>query len=89
MLLSNIVAGELCRELQKGSAASALSQVTGVKTNGTKDFIVVDGSMSALIRPSLYDAYQHIELTSPSAAEHKTFDIVGMPTFQVCCLCVL
>ena len=39
--------------------------VTGVKTNGNKDFVVVDGSMSALIRPSLYDAYQHIELVAP------------------------
>lgn len=38
----------------------------GVKTNGSKHFIVVDGSMAALIRPSLYDAYQHIELTAPS-----------------------
>ena len=42
-----------------------VNTVTGVKTNGNKDFIVVDGSMSTLIRPSLYDAYQHIELTAP------------------------
>ena len=40
----------------------------GVKTNGNKNFIVVDGSMASLIRPSLYDAYQHIELTAPSTA---------------------
>jgi diaminopimelate decarboxylase len=59
-------------------------QVTGVKTNGSKDFIVVDGSMSALIRPSLYDAYQHIELTSPSSAEVKTYDIVGMLVCHIC-----
>ena len=32
--------------------------VAGVKTNGNKNFIVVDGSMAELIRPSLYDAYQ-------------------------------
>jgi diaminopimelate decarboxylase len=48
-----------------------------VKTNGNKHFIVVDGSMAALIRPSLYDAYQHIELTAPSSAPKQTFDIVG------------
>ena len=42
-----------------------VNTVTGVKTNGSKHFIVVDGSMSTLIRPSLYDAYQHIELTAP------------------------
>jgi diaminopimelate decarboxylase len=42
-----------------------------VKTNGSKEFIVVDGSMAALIRPSLYDAYQHIELTAPSSAKKQ------------------
>ncbi|CAN6334797.1 unnamed protein product [Urochloa humidicola] len=35
-----------------------VNRVTGVKTNGTKNFIVVDGSMAELIRPSLYGAYQ-------------------------------
>lgn len=49
----------------------------GVKTNGNKNFIVVDGSMAELIRPSLYDAYQHIELTAPHASEVQTFDVVG------------
>ena len=50
-----------------GNASALVNTVTGVKTNGNKNFIVVDGSMSALLRPSLYDAYQHIELTAPSA----------------------
>ncbi|GAB4853875.1 Diaminopimelate decarboxylase 2, chloroplastic [Ancistrocladus abbreviatus] len=55
-----------------------VNRVTGVKTNGTKNFIVIDGSMAELIRPSLYDAYQHIELVSPALdAEFSTFDIVG------------
>lgn len=35
-----------------------VNKVTGVKTNGTKNFIVIDGSMAELIRPSLYGAYQ-------------------------------
>jgi diaminopimelate decarboxylase len=48
------------------NAAALVNTVTGVKSNGTKDFIVTDGSMSSLIRPSLYDAYQHIELTKPT-----------------------
>lgn len=47
------------------NAGALVCAVTGTKTNGNKDFLVVDGSMSALIRPSLYDAYQHIELTAP------------------------
>nr|KJB79157.1 hypothetical protein B456_013G035500 [Gossypium raimondii] len=56
-----------------------VNRVTGVKTNGTKNFIVIDGSMAELIRPSLYDAYQHIELVSPTPpdAEVSTFDVVG------------
>ncbi|KAK6916598.1 Orn/DAP/Arg decarboxylase 2, C-terminal [Dillenia turbinata] len=56
-----------------------VNRVTGVKTNGTKSFIVVDGSMAELIRPSLYGAYQHIELVSPTQpdAEISTFDVVG------------
>jgi diaminopimelate decarboxylase len=48
-----------------------------VKTNGNKNFIVIDGSMSTLIRPSLYDAYQHIELTAPCSGPQQVFDIVG------------
>ena len=48
-----------------GNTGVLVNQVTGTKTNGTKNFVVIDGSMSALIRPSLYDAYQHIELTAP------------------------
>ncbi len=51
-----------------GNASALVNTVTGVKTNGNKNFVVVDGSMSALIRPSLYDAYQHIELTTPGKA---------------------
>ncbi|KAJ6848362.1 diaminopimelate decarboxylase 1, chloroplastic-like [Iris pallida] len=56
-----------------------VNRVTGVKTNGTKNFIVIDGSMAELIRPSLYGAYQHIELVSPPPhdAEISTFDVVG------------
>ncbi|KAL5553667.1 hypothetical protein UlMin_041068 [Ulmus minor] len=51
-----------------------VNQLTGVKTNGTKKFMVIDGSLAELIHPSLYDAYQHIELVSP---ETSTFDVVG------------
>ncbi|BDA44624.1 Diaminopimelate decarboxylase [Coccomyxa sp. Obi] len=60
-----------------GNASALVNTVTGTKTNGNKNFIVVDGSMSALIRPSLYDAYQHIELTAPGDGSEQVFDIVG------------
>eukprot|EP00270_Netrium_digitus_P017444 TRINITY_DN639_c0_g1_i1.p1 TRINITY_DN639_c0_g1~~TRINITY_DN639_c0_g1_i1.p1 ORF type:complete len:529 (+),score=164.31 TRINITY_DN639_c0_g1_i1:126-1712(+) len=57
-----------------------LCNVTGTKSNGNKNFIVVDGSMAELIRPSLYGAYQHIELVSDADVEDtevKTWDVVG------------
>lgn len=59
-----------------GNTGIMVSKVIGVKTNGSKDFIVVDGSMAELIRPSLYDAFQFISLTEPGGQVGK-FDIVG------------
>lgn len=61
------------------NSATLVNWVTGVKTNGNKNFIVINGSMSELIRPSLYGAYQHIELVAPPShdAEVHTFDVVG------------
>lgn len=50
---------------------------SGVKTNGNKNFIVIDGSMSTLIRPAIYDAFQLIELTAPSSSPKQVFDVVG------------
>ena len=69
-----------------GNTAVLVNRVTGVKTNGNKHFIVVDGSMAELIRPSLYGAYQHIDFIEPVAlnpdqigvnGEVQTYDIVG------------
>lgn len=48
-----------------------------MKTNGNKNFIVIDGSMAELIRPSLYSAYQHIELTAPHHTPKAVYDVVG------------
>lgn len=41
----------------------------------THSFLVVDGAMTEIIRPSLYDAYQHIDLTS-----HNYMDTTSQPT---------
>ena len=59
------------------NSSAFVCTVTGAKTNGNKNFIVVDGSMAELIRPSLYDAYQHIELTGSSTSGVEMYDIVG------------
>ena len=37
-----------------------LSTVLGMKENGGEKFVVVDSSMTDLIRPALYSAYHHI-----------------------------
>jgi len=62
-----------------GNTTVFVNTVIGVKSNGTKNFIVTDGSMSELIRPSLYDTYQHIEIAEPAGGPppHEKYDIVG------------
>lgn len=60
-----------------GNTTIFVNKVIGVKSNGSKNFIVTNGSMSELIRPSLYDTYHHIELAEQSKGEIKKFDIVG------------
>jgi diaminopimelate decarboxylase len=62
-----------------GNAGILVCRVIGVKRNGDKRFIVVDGSMAELIRPALYGAYQLITLTEPGVAGEQmaTYDIVG------------
>ena len=60
-----------------GNAAVFVNRVTGVKSNGNKRFIVTDGSMAELIRPSLYDAYQHIQFIEPVDGEVREYDVVG------------
>lgn len=52
-----------------GNTTVFVNRVIGVKSNGPKNFIVTDGSMSELIRPSLYDTYQHIEIAEPCSGE--------------------
>jgi diaminopimelate decarboxylase len=51
--------------------------VLGVKSDGAKSFIVVDGSMSELIRPSLYQAYHHIVCVEPVPGPPRPCDVVG------------
>jgi len=60
-----------------GNAGALICRVVGVKRNGDKHFIVTDGSMAALIRPSLYGAYHHIGFIEPVDGEPRVFDVVG------------
>lgn len=61
-------------------AGCLITQVINVKTNEDKRFVVVDGAMNDLIRPTLYEAHHRIEplAVHPSQPSHDLpADIVG------------
>jgi diaminopimelate decarboxylase len=80
--LSDCVAENITLIIEPGRSIVAdagvlVARVIGVKTNDDKRFVVVDASMTELIRPSLYGAYHHIDFIEPVGGEAKLFDIVG------------
>lgn len=48
-----------------GNAGILLTRTTYVKQSGDKQFAIVDGSMTELIRPALYDAYHFVWPAQP------------------------
>ena len=60
------------------NAGYFLTKVLYEKQNGSKKFVVVDGAMNDLLRPSLYKAYHKIEvITENSSKELREVDVVG------------
>lgn len=59
------------------NAGYFLTRVLYEKRNGDKRFVVVDGAMNDLLRPSLYNAYHAIETLYGKDAEASPADIVG------------
>lgn len=53
-----------------GNCGTFVTKVLYEKINGDKRFVIVDGAMNDLIRPSLYNAYHKIEVLGKS--ENKT-----------------
>ena len=45
-----------------GNSGTFVTKVLYEKVNGDKRFVIVDGAMNDLLRPSLYDAYHKIEV---------------------------
>jgi len=45
-----------------GNSGTFITKVLYEKTNGDKRFVIVDGAMNDLLRPSLYNAYHKIEV---------------------------
>lgn len=58
------------------NAGYFITQVLYEKTNGDKRFVIVDGAMNDLLRPSLYDAYHKIE-TVEVEGEKTLANVVG------------
>ncbi|MCK9472650.1 diaminopimelate decarboxylase [Sulfurimonas sp.] len=59
------------------NAGYFLTKVLYEKQNGAKRFVVVDGGMNDLLRPSLYNAYHAIEAITKSTTAKSKADVVG------------
>ena len=60
-----------------GNAGIFVTKVLYVKDNGLKRFVIVDGGMNDLIRPTLYDAYHEIVPVIQNKAARQKCDVVG------------
>ncbi|UCM99746.1 diaminopimelate decarboxylase [Sulfurimonas sp. SWIR-19] len=59
------------------NAGYFVTRVLYEKQNGDKKFVVVDGAMNDLLRPSLYNAYHKIEAITENKDPVREVDIVG------------
>jgi diaminopimelate decarboxylase len=59
------------------NAGVFVTRVLFDKRNEAKHFVVVDGAMSDLIRPALYDAYQRVEPVGRPRDGRSIVDVVG------------
>jgi diaminopimelate decarboxylase len=59
-----------------GNAGTFVTRVLYEKVNGNKRFVIVDGAMNDLIRPSLYNAYHKIEVLNENT-EFSDCNLVG------------
>ncbi|MCR4337374.1 MAG: diaminopimelate decarboxylase [Candidatus Omnitrophica bacterium] len=60
-----------------GNAGIFVTKVLYLKDNGFKKFLIVDGGMNDLIRPSLYNAYHEIVPVKETHAKRVKVDVVG------------
>lgn len=59
-----------------GNSGTFVTKVLYEKINGNKRFVIVDGAMNDLIRPSLYNAYHKIEVLNDNE-EKSVCNLVG------------
>ena len=60
-----------------GNAGIMVTEVIYTKSNSAKNFLIVDGAMNDLVRPSLYGSYHRIEEVEQHGRETKEYDVVG------------
>lgn len=60
-----------------GSAGALLTRVVFVKEQGGHRFVIVDGAMTELIRPALYEAYHAVAPVRLRDGEAVAMDVVG------------
>ena len=59
------------------NAGCLVTEVLFVKKNLEKNFLIVDAAMNDLLRPSIYNAYHHIQPVNITERENIVADIVG------------
>ena len=60
-----------------GAAGALVTRVLYRKTNGGKEFVIVDAGMNDLLRPPLYGAIHPIESVAPPTGRPFVADVVG------------
>jgi diaminopimelate decarboxylase len=60
-----------------GNAGIFLTQVLYTKKTPSKEFIIVDGGMNDLVRPSFYGSYHDIQPVEKKLREFRVMDMVG------------
>jgi diaminopimelate decarboxylase len=61
-----------------GNAGAFVTKVTYEKKALAKNFLIVDGAMNDLVRPSLYKAYHEaVPVTKTAKSEKLVYDVVG------------
>lgn len=60
-----------------GNAGILVTRVLYRKSNGEKNFVVIDGAMNDLIRPALYGSYQGIQPVKQTTDKKVVADVVG------------
>jgi diaminopimelate decarboxylase len=60
-----------------GNAGILVTQALYTKSTPSKNFVIVDAGMNDLIRPSLYEAYHHIQPLERKDRREQVVDVVG------------